>query len=334
MLRNALNSLLDGFSLTEQEAFDSMELMISGQPSPEQVAAFLAAIRTKKETSDEIVGFVRALEKHRVPLRVQSPDLIDNCGTGGDGAGTFNISSAAALIVASAGGKVAKHGNRSVSSRSGSADVMEALGIKTDFSPQKTSEMIDQLGFGFLLAPLFHPGFKNVQKVRNSLQIRTVFNLLGPLINPARVNRQVLGVSHPQKILLFIEVLKKLGRQEALVISGHEGLDEISLQGPTQAAHLKSGEIRYFTIHPHHLGLKPVSTSELKGGSAKQNAVLIEGIFSGKKGPQRDVVLMNAGASLWVAGKAQNLEDGYRLATETVDSGQTQFLLNCLREVV
>ena len=326
-----LHSLFSGRSLERAEARRSMDLAMSGELAPEQVAAFLGALRAKKETVEELVGFALSMRAHGVPVPCKRTDLMDSCGTGGDGSGTFNISTAAALVLAGAGVGVAKHGNRSVSSRCGSADVLEALGVKCDLSPERVAQSIDSLGFGFLFAPQFHPLLKNLAGVRRALGVPTVLNLLGPVVNPAKVKRQVVGIYDPSLLENYARLLLELGSEEVMVVCAENGLDEISLSGATRIAHLKEGKIKMLSIKPEDAGLPEASLESLRGGDARENAATIEAILKGVKGPKRDVVLINAAAGFWVAGRCTTFREGVQRAAQAIDSGAAFGLLAQLR---
>ena len=326
-----LKKAFTGNILTSAEAEYVMEIILSGKASVEEISGFLGALHSRGEHVQELLGFLNALRKKAVRLPTESTDLMDTCGTGGDGAHTFNISTVCALVVASLGVKIAKHGNRSVSSKCGSADVLEALGVPTQLSPERAAESIDALGFAFLFAPKFHPALAVVAPVRKALGVRTVFNLLGPLANPARVTRQVIGVPDPSFMDKFAEVLKESGSIEAMIVSAEDGLDEFSISSNNRVVHLKNGQITRYNLCPEDFGLPRSSLEHLKGGEAPENAKIIELILGGEKGPRRDVVLMNSSAALVVAGIASSLKEGVRLAAHTIDSGQALGVLKELR---
>ncbi len=328
-----LQKLFQGETLSIEEAEAAMQAMMRSEASPEEMAGFLGAIASRGETVAEIVGCARAMRRQGRLLKLEREDLIDVCGTGGDGADTFNISTCNALILASAGLGVAKHGNRAVSSRAGSADVLEALGIRIDLSVEEAADCLDKKGFAFLFAPLYHPAMKSVAAVRKSLGVRTLFNILGPLCNPAQVKRQVVGVFAEKWLDPVAEALQNLGTQEALVVWGSDGLDEISLGGVTHAVHLKDGQRRRIALSPQDFGLRTQPLSEVKGGDKQANARMIEEILEGQAGPKRDIVLMNAGAALVVAGLAQTWRDGAAIAAALIDSGRALAKLEQLRSV-
>jgi anthranilate phosphoribosyltransferase len=328
----SLKKVLEGKSLTKSEAKEVMDEIVDRAHSAEDIGAFLLALRRKGETIDEISGFAESLRNHARPINIRRQDLIDTCGTGGDGGLTFNISTAVAFVVGSSGLGVAKHGNRSVSSRSGSADVYEALGLKIEADENKIARSIDENGFGFLYAPHFHPAMGAVSPIRKSLGVRTVFNLLGPLVNPAKVKKQVIGVYDSSLLEKLGGVLMELGVTEALLVSSRDKLDEISLADLTYAVHLKDKKLTKIEITPEDAGLTRSSLDSLKGGTAEDNAKIIEGIFRGDKSPHLDVVLLNAGAALWIGGLAINLKDGVSKARELINKGLVTKLLETLRK--
>ena len=330
MLR-ALNLALQGQSLTRAEAAQMMDDLLAGTATPEQAGAMLAALRLKSESVDEIVGFVQSLQKQARPIPHQFKDLIDVCGTGGDGTGTFNISTTVSFVVAAAGQPTAKHGNRSVSSKSGSFDVLQALNLLPSEDPTQITSSITRFGLGLIFAPAFHPVLKKVSVLRRNLGVYTVFNILGPLLNPMAVKRQVIGVYQAGLLEKMTLVLREIGHDEAMVVHGHGGLDEFSISGPTQISHLKNGNIKNYTMTPEDAGLPRAPVTELTGGTAEENAEILLRILAGEKGPKRDVVLLNAAAALVVGGKARDFKDGVRLATETIESGRALETLNRMR---
>lgn len=299
-----------------------MAALISGDATDAQAGAFLAALKVRGESVDELVGFAQATRAKAIAVRPKSRRLIDTCGTGGDGSGTFNISTTVAFVAAGAGAAVAKHGNRAVSSKSGSADVLEALGVKTETTPKLMAECVDTAGVGFLFAPALHPAFARMRSVRKELGARTVFNLLGPLSNPAGAKRQLLGVYSTALVRPLAEALKALGSEEAMVVSSRDGLDEIALSAPTVVARLSKGKITVEELKPERLGLKRRPLSALRGGDAKRNAAITRAILWNKKGPAREIVVLNAAAALMVAGQARNWKEGLRLANASLDSGR------------
>ncbi len=329
-----LQKLFHSEDLTRSEAEDAIRLIMSGEVSAEVIAGFLGALAGKGETVQEIVGCASSLRQQAVRMQPKRQDLIDVCGTGGDGAETFNISTCNALILAAAGLGVCKHGNRAVSSRCGSADVLEALGIAIDLAADRAAQAIDQHGFAFLFAPHYHPAMKHVGPVRRALGVRTIFNLLGPLLNPAPVKHQVLGVFDPHRVLMMAEALQHLGTEEALVVWGHGGLDELSLSGPSRVAHLRQGAIREFELTPQDFGVAPAALETLKGGDKELNARMIEALIQGEKGPRRDIVLMNSGAALVIAGRAKSWREGADQVAHIIDSGLAQKTLERIRAFV
>lgn len=322
MIQMALSILLDGEDLTPGEATRVMEEIMSGRATHAQVAAFITALRMKGETEIEIAAFARVMRDCAVILRpVVRGTLVDTCGTGGDQASTFNISTAAALVAAGAGVPVVKHGNRSVSSRCGSADVLEALGLNLTVSPERISSMIEQYHIGFLFAPLYHPAMQHVMVPRKELGIRTVFNLLGPLANPAGAQAQLLGVYDPRLTRKIACVLSTLGISRAMVVSGG-GLDEISTTGPTRVSELDRGVIHTYEMNCEDYGIRKAARETLRGGDAGTNARIIRMILSGGEGPARDIVLLNAAAAIYLGGSATTIEGGLTRAETSIDSGR------------
>lgn len=320
-IKQAIAQIADGMDLTEKEAEDVLLDIMQGTATDAQIAAFLMGLRMKGETVDEITGAVRAMRSlaHRVPI-IDSM-VVDTCGTGGDRSHTFNISTAAAFVIAGAEITVAKHGNRSVSSRSGSADVLAALGVNIHLSPERTAECIQEVGIGFLFAPLYHQAMKACAKPRAEMGIRTLMNILGPLSNPANASIQILGVYDRSLTDKLAQVLIRLGTQHCFVLHGADGLDEITLTDRTHVSEGKAGRVSSYDIHPQDFGLSRVHPKELVGGTAEDNATIIEAIFKGQRGPKRDVVLMNAAPAFVACGQAKTLREGYELAGRVVDSG-------------
>lgn len=324
VLTNAIDRLADGNSLTEAEAASVLEEIMSGNSSEVQTGAFLVALRTKGETVDEIVGLAKTMRRFSVKVDTGDTLIVDTCGTGGDKSHTFNISTTAAFVVAGAGTSVAKHGNRSATSQCGSADVLEALGANLNISAGKVASCIQKVGIGFMFAPLHHQAMKHVVPVRKELGVRTIFNFLGPLTNPAGAVFQLIGVSNRDYVDLIARALKMLGCKHGLVVHGEDGLDEISISGPSYAAEVyaDSDEIRTYAIEPEKLGVNETDdNSMLKGGTAEENAAILKNILAGEEGPRRDIVLINAAAALYVCGVAATLEDGLQLAWQSIDSG-------------
>jgi anthranilate phosphoribosyltransferase len=308
--------------------------IMSGEYDDAKIAGFLIALRAKGENSEEIAGFAQAMREKMTSIPISS-DAIDMCGTGGDASGTFNISTAASFVVAGAGVKVAKHGNRSMTSRSGSADVLEALGVDITLSPEKVAECIETIGLGFMFAPSLHPAMKYAMGARKALGTRTVFNILGPLCNPAGVERQLMGIFEGSLTDKVAKVLQKLGSKHAMVVHGYEGLDEISTTSSTKISHLKEdNSIESTAISPSDFGFEKASLEDLKGGEPEENAVIIKKILDNSdKGKKADIVILNAGAGIFVGGKSKNLEDGVQLARESIESGAAFEKLNQLAAV-
>jgi anthranilate phosphoribosyltransferase len=333
-MKAVLEKVFTGEPLNRAEAADAMKQILEGEARPEEVAAFLGAIGARGESFHELAGFLDELRRRALTLPDTGRRLMDTCGTGGDGKGTFNISTAAALVVAASGVAVAKHGNRSVTSRCGSADVLSAMGIRVDSSPDQTARSIAQTGFGFLFAPLFHPAMVRVADLRRTLQVRTVFNVLGPLANPAPVAYQIVGVYHRRFLRPFAELLRERGVSEAMVIVAEDGLDEFSLSAPTDVAHLSQGDIRSLRVTPEDFGLPRAGLQALQGGTPEENARLIEAILLGDiQGPCLDAVLMNAAAALFVAQQAQDFREGIEKSRDAIRSGSVKKLLEALRWV-
>lgn len=333
-IRAALVALVDlGRDLTEAEAAACMDEIMGERASAAQFGAFVTALRLKGETVDEITGMARVMRAHALRVEVPTRPLLDTCGTGGDGLRTFNASTAAAFVVAAAGGKVAKHGNRAASSQSGSADVLEALGATIALSPEQVASCIEQTGVGFMFAQSFHPAMKFAGPLRRELGIRTVFNILGPLTNPAQANCQVLGVPSVELAEKMAHVLARLGLRHALVVSGAEGLDEISVSGPTTAYEVRGTEVTTREITPDELGLKTHALSEVVGGTAQENADTMRKVFSGTASEAvRDFVAANAGAGLYVLGLAATLRQGVEQAKAAMESGDAAARLGAFVE--
>jgi anthranilate phosphoribosyltransferase len=321
VIQQALARLLDGHDLSREEAHGVMGSIMSGEATSAQIAGFLVALRAKGETADEIAGCAEAMREHALVVRPQRDDLVDTAGTGGDGAKTINISTAAALVAAAAGAGVAKHGNRAVSSASGSADVLEALGFNLELPPERIAQSIDELGFGFLFAPTHHPAMRHAAPVRRELAARTVFNVLGPLTNPAGARAQVVGVYSPELVPTIADVLVRLGATRAFVVHGAGGIDELSPAGPNVVCEVVDGDVRTRNIDPLELGLEPSDPAELRGGSPQQNAAAIHAVFAGENGARRNAILLNAAGAIAAGGHAEDLREGLELARDAVDSG-------------
>ena len=321
MLTPLLEKLVRHEDLTTEEASAVMNEVMEGRATPTALAGILAAMAMKGERPAEIVGFARTMRAHAVRLSAPASDVFDTCGTGGDRSGTFNISSAAAVVVAACGVKVAKHGNRSVSSRCGSADVFEQLGVNIAASPAVVERTLSDANIAFFFAPTFHPAMKHSGPTRRELGIRTVFNLLGPLTNPAGATRQIVGVPRSELTEPIARALMLLGSARAWVVHGADGIDEISTTGHTKVSECRDGAVNTFYIHPSDFGVSKASPDELRGGDAVQNAGIIRHVFSGQRGAHRDVVVFNAGAALFVAGKVSSVDDGIRAAEAAIESG-------------
>ena len=320
-MKDILGKLCARINLSEAEARAAMTAIMDGEATPAQVAAFLVALKMKGETVAEVYGCAAAMRERAEKVESSRRGLTDTCGTGGDGRGTFNISTAAAIVAAGAGLGLAKHGNRAVSSKCGSADVLEALGIRLELTPQEMGKCLDELGIAFLYAPSLHKTMKHAAAPRREVGVRSVFNLLGPLTNPAGVKRQLLGVYAPELLVLLADVLLRLGVEHAMVVHGQDGSDELTLAGLTQVCEVRNGSMVSYTLSPQQLGLQHIPTEALSGGGPAENAKLILAILQGKEGPQRDVVLLNAGATLYVGGMAENIKEGVVLAQLAINSG-------------
>ncbi|MEK7434989.1 MAG: anthranilate phosphoribosyltransferase [Cyanobacteriota bacterium] len=331
-MKEYLNILFNGNSLNSEQAEIVMNYIIEGKYSNEQISAFLGALRARGEKVEEIVGFVRAMRKKAVKIDIDNKHLIDVCGTGGDGKNTFNISTASAFVIAASGIPVAKHGNRAISSKCGSTDVLSALGIKTDFSAEKIPSIINEIGIAFLAAPIFHPAMKSVAPIRQSLGVKTVFNLLGPLCNPTGLKRQVIGVYDQKLTSILANALKELGSEEVIIVSSDDGMDEVSLSAKTEISHLKENKVYSYSISPEDFGFN-FSDDNLEGGTPEENAEIIYNILKGEKSAKRDIVIMNASTALVVSGLVKNLKLGVKIASEAIDSGKALNKLEQLRKI-
>jgi anthranilate phosphoribosyltransferase len=320
-MQDALAQLLDGNDLTRGEARRVMDTIMSGDATPAQIGGFLVALRLKGETADEIAGCAEAMRDHVVRVTPRRDDLVDTAGTGGDGGKTFNISTAAALVAAAAGAGVAKHGNRSVSSKAGSADVLEALGFSLELSPERIAQSIDVHGFGFMFAPTHHPAMRHAMPVRRELAARTVFNVLGPLTNPAGARAQVVGVYSPLLVPVIADVLAQLGARKAFVVHGAGGIDELSPAGPNLVCEVVDGFVRRREIDPDEFGVPRCDPDELRGGDAEENAKKIREVFHGANGGRRSAILLNAAGAIAAGGHAADLREGYERARAALDSG-------------
>jgi anthranilate phosphoribosyltransferase len=321
VIQAALGELLDGRDLGRDRAREVMAEVMRGEATQAQIGGFLVALRLKGETADEIAGCAEAMREHVLPVRPDRTDLVDTAGTGGDGAHTINISTAAAIVAAAAGAGVAKHGNRAVSSACGSADVLEALGFELEQPPERIARSIDELGFGFMFAPAHHPAMRHAAPVRRELATRTVFNVLGPLTNPAGARAQVIGVYSRPLVRTIAEVLAQLGASRAFVVHGAHGIDELSPAGPNDVCEVVNGEVRERVIDPVELGIERGDPAELRGGSPAENAAAIREVFAGAPGARRDAILLNAAGAVAAAGHAEDLREGLALARRAVDSG-------------
>ena len=321
MIQSALNDLLEGRDLGRDRAREVMGEIMVGEATQAQIGGFLVALRLKGETAEEIAGCAEAMREHVLPVRPERDDLVDTAGTGGDGASTINISTAAAIVAAAAGAGVAKHGNRAISSASGSADVLEALGFSLELPPERIAASIDELGFGFMFAPAHHPAMRFAAPVRRELGARTVFNVLGPLTNPAGARAQVIGVYAKPLVRTIADVLAQLGARRAFVVHGAHGIDELSPAGPNVICEVVDGEVRARVIDPAELGIEPCDPADLRGGSPAENAQAIRKVFAGATGARRDAILLNAAGAIAAAGHAADLGEGLELAREAVDSG-------------
>ena len=332
MIQQAIETVVGGKSLSMEEAAQAMDEIMEGEATPAQFGAFVTALRMKGETPDEVAGMARTMREKSLHVRVDGP-LVDTCGTGGDASGTFNISTAAGFVVAGAGVKVAKHGNRAMSGKCGSADVLEALGVKIDLGPEEVARCLEQVGFGFMFAQRFHPSMRFAAGPRREIGIRTVFNILGPLTNPAGARTQLIGVADPKVAEAMAEVLRRLGSSHALVVHGADGLDEITLGDETQVWELKDGKVSSYSVSPEDLGLGRVARDDLRVAGVEESTQILRDVLQGKHGPARDVVLANAAGALVAAGKAATLKEGVALAAESIDSGAAKDKLDALVEL-
>lgn len=331
MIQDTIRDLMAGIQPDAEATELAIDEIMRGQATPAQIAGFAVLLAVRGETPQEIAGAARAMRRHMTPVEIQASPLIDNCGTGGDGLNTFNISTAAAFVAAGAGIPVAKHGNRAASSRCGSAEVLDALGVSIMLEPAEMGAAVEQVGIGFLFAPLLHGALKHAAGPRKELGIRTVFNLLGPLANPARVRRQVIGVPRREHLDLIAGALLELGCDHVLVVHGAGGADELTLAGENEMREVRGGEIREIRFDARDLGLGAAPVQSLAGGEAVQNAAIVEGVLRGEAGPARDVVLLNAAAATVVAGRAEDLRAGLDLARQSIDSGAALGKLEALR---
>ena len=330
MFRDYLTKIIDRKNLTQSEMSEMIRLIFSGEVTDSQVGAFMAALATKGETFEELAGAAQAMRRKAIRIEAPGQTVVDTCGTGGDGANTFNISTTTAFVVAGCGVTVAKHGNRSVSSQCGSADLLENLGINLNTAPEIVEEAIAEIGIGFLFAPLYHGAMKYAMTARKEVGVRSIFNMLGPLTNPAGANCQLLGVYAPQLTEMFAEALKMLGSRRAFVVHGHDGLDEISVCASTRVAELAGGQIRTYDISPEQFFGEAADPNELVGGDPARNAEITRSVLGGEKGPRRNVILLNAAAALVAADKASDFSAAIRMAEEAIDSGAATGKLEAL----
>lgn len=326
-----LESIIEGHSLEEQDAYNLMCDILAGKLSGEKIGGLLTALRAKGETRDEVVGFVRAMRDFALKVETLLP-VVDTCGTGGDGAQTFNISTTAAFIAAGAGVSIAKHHNRSVSSRCGSADVLEELGVNIQLSADNVRAAVEEIGIGFCFAPLYHQSMKHAAKVRKELGIRTVFNMLGPLLNPFSARKQVIGVFAPRLTEFFAEILSKLDSEHIYIVHGEDGLDEVTLCGTTRVTELHNGVVTTKTLQPENFGFQRVASCDLVGGDKTENAKILRNILQGERGPKRDVAIFNAAFAITCSGKAASIEEGLRFAEASLDSRAALSKLDALIE--
>ena len=332
MMQDAIQMLVDGDSLSAEQAAAAMNEIMTGEATPAQIGSFLTALRVKGETVDEITGMARVMREKSLHVSVEG-DVVDTCGTGGDGSGSFNISTTAAFVVAGAGVPVAKHGNRAMSGSTGSADVLESLGVKIALSPESVARCLNEVGFGFMFAQGYHPSMRFVAGPRREIGIRTVFNILGPLTNPAGADRQVIGIADPSMADRMARVLGQLGSRKALVVHGSDGMDEITITGPSTVWQLENGEVTEFEVTPGDLGF-PVSAAEsIRATSAEHSARIARSVLAGGSGPARDVVLLNAAAALVAADRSDSLAAGFELAARSIDSGDAQAKLDAVVEL-
>lgn len=330
MFKQYLSKIMERTDLSEEMMSEMMSEIFSGKITSTEIGAMMAALATKGETFEELAGAARAMRKSALRIQAFSSPVVDTCGTGGDGLKTFNISTTTAFVVAGCGVTVAKHGNRSVSSKCGSADVLEKLGINLNTDPEIVEEAVQEIGIGFLFAPLYHSAMRHAAKARMELGLRSIFNMLGPLTNPAAANCQLLGVYAPELTEMFAQALRLLGAKSAFVVHGHDGLDEISVCAPTRVSELKNDHIRTYDLDPEAFFGRLADPDEMVGGDPEENAAITKKILSGEKGSKRDVVLINSGATLVAAGSAKDINEGISLAKGSIDTGAAMEKLNAL----
>lgn len=326
-----LNKLVDGNNLSQKESSILLEGIINGQLAPAKSAAVLIALRTKGETIDEIIGLIKTMRKHMI--KINAPKALDIVGTGGDGIGTFNISTAASFVTAGIGIPVAKHGNRAASSICGSADVLESLGVYLELTPKQAEEVFKKIGLVFLYAPLYHPAMKQIAPIRKELGLRTIFNYLGPFLNPAQTRRQLLGVPNIEIAKKLAQVATKLNYSHLMIVTSSDGMDEITTTSETKVFEVKGKKIKSFQLSPKQFGIKQVFVKDLIGGDAKNNAAIIQNVLKGQIGPKRDIVILNSAASIYLSGKVKNINDGIKLAEKSIDDGLAlKTLQNLIKE--
>ena len=332
-IKNAIHSVVEAKNLSENDAYTVASLIMEGKTTDAQISALLIGLQLKGETIDEITGFVKAMREKAAIIPCQKDDLVDTCGTGGDMSGTFNISTLTGMVASAGGCQVAKHGNRSVSSQCGSADLLKALGLKIDISTDQVAKCIDELGFGFLFAPLLHKAMKYAIGPRREIGVRTIFNILGPMTNPAGAKRQLMGVFDGDLTEPLANVLNRLGSSHVMVVHGNDGLDEITLTDKTKVSELKEGQVKTYYIEPEQFGFKRTTLNELKGGDPEKNAKIALSLLDGEKGPRRDMVLLNAGAVMYVGGKTKTIQEGIQRAAEAIDSRKAMDKLEYLKKM-
>jgi anthranilate phosphoribosyltransferase len=330
VIRSAIDSVVSGKDLSRSEAAEALRVIMTGGATPAQTAALIVGLRMKGETVDELTGFVEVMREHVTRVRCSAKDVLDTCGTGGDGLRTFNVSTCAAFIAAGAGIKVAKHGNRAMSSSCGSADVLEALGVAITVSAKQAETLLDEVGLAFLFVQAFHPSARYVAPIRREIGTRTLFNLIGPLTNPAFANRQVLGVPKPELTETVGRICANLGMEHVWVVCGHPGMDELSTLGPNTVCEVRQGSLRRFTLDPQSLGLERPPQPAITGGTIEENAQTLKNVLSGEPGPKRDIVLLNAAAALVVGGLAEDLPEGLAKAARVLDRGAAMACLETL----
>ena len=333
MIRQAIAKVIEREDLTTEEAVATMDAIMGGDATPAQIGSFITAMRMKGETVDEITGFARVMREKATRINCRAGTVVDTCGTGGDGLHTFNISTASALVAAGAGAAVAKHGNRSVSSSCGSADVLKALGVNIEADVPTVERCLDEVGIGFLFAPLLHKAMKYAIGPRREIGARTFFNILGPLTNPAGATAQLMGVYAGELTEVIANVLKNLGSERVYVVHGEDGEDEISITGPTRVSELKNGSVTSYTVNPGDFGIEPAGINDIIGGEAEENAAILRSILEGEKGPKRDAVVLNSAAVIAAAGLVDDMKAGVGAATEAIDSGKARHILEELVRV-